>query len=424
VAVRGDSHSAFGSNIDPAVYPKVSGAWVLHEEDFWNVDVLSSFRLRGAWGKAGRQPATFAAISLYRPQTGSAGSASFMPGSVGNPELGPEVGTEFEAGFDAGIFDDQTTLEFTYYNKTTRDALLTIQTPGSSGFLSSKFINAGSVNNRGVEVTLDTDLWSSGAKWWDLRISAAYNKNNLVSLGEISPTTGTSRLVEGYPVGGLWSKMIVDAEWVGDNASGSAVNAQCQQQDGSVLPCDPTSHRDDVFRGAGDPVWLGSVYSSFSLTENLRFFANVDFKSGFVVSSTTTGATHSSLKNTLAMNGYPQEGIMPDPIVRYGVDNGGSRWRRQYGIFPGGFARLRQVSMQYTFPQSLANRMGAQRGSLTIAGGNLWYLWQQTDWHHGVRVGDPEFGANTGSGAQYRTGGGNSDLLTGSTMTATVRVGF
>jgi hypothetical protein len=68
--------------------------------------------------------------------------------------------------------------------------------------------------------------------------------------------------------------------------------------------------------------------------------------------------------------------------------------------------------------------MGAQRGSLTIAGGNLWYLWQQTDWHHGVRVGDPEFGANTGSGAQYRTGGGNSDLLTGSTMTATVRVGF
>jgi len=423
VAVRGDSHSAFGADIDPQIYPKVSGAWVLHEEPFWNVPGVSSFRIRAAWGKAGRQPATFAAISLYQPQTGSGGAASFTPGSVGNSELAPEVGTEIEMGFDAGIFEDRATVEFTFYNKSTKDALLTIQTPGSTGFLSSKFINAGEVRNRGVELAIDTDLWRSGAKWWDVRFQVAYNKNTLIDLGDVPATTGTQRLVEGFPIGGAWTKMIVDAEWVGDNATGMAINAQCQQSDGSVLPCDPNSTRDDVFRGSRDPEWLGSVFTSFSVSENLRFFANVDWKSGFVMQSTTIGATHSSLFNTLAMNGFPQEGILPDPIVRYGVNLGGS-WNRQYGVFPGGFARLRQISVQYTLPPSFANRIGASRASVTLAGNNLWYLWQQTDDYFGVRVGDPEFGANTGGGAQYTTGGGNSDLLTGSRMTMTVRVGF
>ena len=445
VAARGDSHSAFGSNIDPQIYPKVSGAWVLHEEPFWDVGALSSFRIRGAWGKAGRQPNTFAALTLYQPQTGSGGAASFTPGSLGDPDLKPEIGTEIEMGFDAGILDDRFTVEFTFYDKTTKDALLTITPPGSSGFVGNssgraltKFINAGEVNNRGYELSLDTDLWRSGAKWWDIRIQAAYNKNELVSLGEVAPTTGSSRLVEGYPVGGLWSKMIVDAEWVGDNATGMAVNPQCEQQDGSVIACDTNSNRDDIFRGAGDPEWLGSVFTSFSVTDNLRFFANVDFKSGYIQSSTTIGATHSSLNNTLAMNGYPAggnvyrhdgtsgggDGLLPDPVVRYGVDDGGSRWRRQYGMFPAGFARLRQISAQYTLPPSLANRVGAERASVTLAGNNLWFLWQQTNYWYGMRVGDPEIGANTGSGAQYRTGGGNSDLLTGSRITATVRVGF
>ena len=220
-----------------------------------------------------------------------------------------------------------------------------------------------------------------------------------------------------------------------------AINATCLQGDGSVLPCDPTSNRDDIFKGPGDPVWLGSLYTSFSVTDNLRFFANVDFKSGYHMRSTTIGATHGSLNNTLAVTGFPQggavyihdgvnsstagrsDGLLPDPRVRYGLVQGG-RWNRQWGQFPAGFARLRQVSAQYTLPPSLANRIGADRASVTLAGNNLWFLWQQTEYWYGVRVGDPEIGANTGSGAQYLTGGGNSDLLTGSRITATVRVGF
>jgi outer membrane cobalamin receptor len=55
-AVRADDNSAFGQDFDLVYYPKVSGAWVLSEEDFWNVDIVNQLRVRAAWGKAGQQP--------------------------------------------------------------------------------------------------------------------------------------------------------------------------------------------------------------------------------------------------------------------------------------------------------------------------------------------------------------------------------
>ena len=99
-AVRADDNSAFGKDFNAAIYPKLSAAWVVHEESFWNVPLVNAFRLRGAWGKAGRQPATFAAVSLYRPRPGPNNEPTLYPGALGNPDLGPEVGTEVELGFD------------------------------------------------------------------------------------------------------------------------------------------------------------------------------------------------------------------------------------------------------------------------------------------------------------------------------------
>src|SRR5690606_26185597 len=59
-AVRFDDNSAFGQEFDAAVYPKISATWVVSEESFWNTDLVSSLRLRGAWGASGRQPDVFA----------------------------------------------------------------------------------------------------------------------------------------------------------------------------------------------------------------------------------------------------------------------------------------------------------------------------------------------------------------------------
>ena len=431
VAVRGDSHSAFGANFDAAIYPKFSGAWVLSEESFWNVPVVNSFRARAAWGRAGRQPATFAAISLYSPETGTSGLPSIAPGTIGNPELGPEVGTEIEVGFDAGLLDDRLALTVTAYNKTTKDALTAVVAPPSTGFLSSQFVNAGEVNNKGIEFSLDAAIIEGGTMRWDVGLNLAFNKNTLVSLGGLPPSTGSRRLVEGFPLGSLWTRKIVSATITGDPYLGKTSDPMCEHADGSVQLCDLTSNAgpdgpavDELYRGPGDPQWLGAVYSSFSPMDNLRFYANVEFKTDYYISSTIIGATHSSFRNTLAVTGLPQEGILPTYPALWMVDERprAGRWNAELGIFPGGFARVREISAEYTLPDRLASLMGASRASFTVAGSNLWFLWIQSRRHFDMVIGDPEMGNN--NTVQYGTGGGNSVLLTQSRFTGTFRVTF
>ena len=123
-AVRFDDNSAFGTDFNAAVYPKASGSWVMSEEDFWPDPLgVDEFRLRGAWGKSGQQPDAFAASRLYTPITGP-GQGALTPLAIGNPDLGPEVGRELELGFDASLLDDRVGLEFTWYSRVTKDAIV------------------------------------------------------------------------------------------------------------------------------------------------------------------------------------------------------------------------------------------------------------------------------------------------------------
>jgi TonB-linked SusC/RagA family outer membrane protein len=422
VAVRGDDHSAFGANFDAAIYPKVSGAWVLSEESFWNVPLVTNFRLRGAWGKAGRQPAAFAAVSLYSPETGPEGGSSIIPSALGNPDLGPEVSTEIEVGFDAGLLDDRVSLTFTAYNKTTRNAILSEPASSSTGFLTSRQVNAGEINNRGLEFTIDAALLERGSLRWDMGFNLAYNRNRLVSLGGLPETGGTRQLREGYPVRGYWAAEVVSATITGDPFLDPIIDPMCKQEDGSVEACDPSSDKDVWFKGNPDPAFIGALNSSIRLGD-IRLFANVEFKTGFHISSTIVGSGHSSFRNQLSDTGFPQEGIAPDTRVLYLLNEQRSWSFEHMGVFPGGFARLRELSLQYDLPNALADRMGASRASITLGGSNLWYLWIQAPEWYSVPTQDPEMGNNT-SNQQYSTGGGNSVLFTSARATATVRMTF
>ena len=254
-------------------------------------------------------------------------------------------------------------------------------------------------------------------------VNLAYNENTLVSLGGVEPTTGARRLTEGFPIGGVWSRVITSASWAGGVVGDTAIDPMCQQANGSVQLCDLTSRDDEIYRGASDPQWLGSVYSSFSPTQNLRFFANVDFKTDYMISSTIIGGPAWAFRATRAITGFPQEGIEPNAAAVWMVDeNPDGSWDNQMDIFPGGYARLREISAEYTLPDRLASLMGASRASFTVAGSNLWFLWIQSRRHFDMVIGDPEMGNN--NTVQYGTGGGNSVLLTQSRFTGTFRVTF
>jgi TonB-dependent SusC/RagA subfamily outer membrane receptor len=103
-AVRVDNNSAFGDKFKWVTYPKVSAAWVVSEEPFWRwTSAVNVLRLRGAYGESGRQPNAFAALRTYTPIQGPGGSTAVTPGSIGNADLRPEHGKEWELGLEATV---------------------------------------------------------------------------------------------------------------------------------------------------------------------------------------------------------------------------------------------------------------------------------------------------------------------------------
>src|SRR5207237_4054059 len=132
-AVRFDRNSAFGAGFKSVAYPKVSASWVVNDESWWHLKAVDAFRLRAAFGASGQQPQAFAALRTFQPVTGQAGQPAVTPQFVGNPDLGPEKSRETELGFESSMLDHRVGVDFTWYDKTTRDAIVLRDVAPSSG---------------------------------------------------------------------------------------------------------------------------------------------------------------------------------------------------------------------------------------------------------------------------------------------------
>lgn len=422
-AVRGDDNSAFGSSFNAAIYPKFAATWVLSEETFWNVAAVNTFRLRAAWGMAGRQPDVFAATTLYAPQPGPLDKPMVRPGAMGNPDLGPEVSKELEIGFDAGLFDDRVGVTFTHYRQKTKDALLQVPVSMAGGFTSSRWENIGEIQNRGFEVTLDAHVLSTSVAQWDLNVVVAGNRNKVTDLGGVPPSTGNSRLAEGYSVGAWFWSEPVSGEWTGpaDPLYGKPVNIMCKLADGSIKDCTKWSRAEfDIYQGDREPHYQGSVTNSLILWDNLTLSVQANYKLGFFVSSCEFSCTMGLHQVAYAVTGDPGKGIAPDPIARWASNiRGGAEG------FLGGFdassVRLQLVSLNYTLPSALAAKVGASRASIRLDGTNLGFIWRATEVHYTRKVIDPDV-------TQLNAGDyGNSGFMglpPGTSLQATVNVTF
>ncbi len=385
--VRGDDHSAFGKNFDFVVYPKVMGSWVLSEESFLqDVGFLNSLKLRGAWGQSGQQPSTFAAVRLYEPSTGANAAPTVTPSNIGNPDLEPEVGEELEIGFDAGLFDDRLGVEFTYYDQTTKQALVSAAVKPSTGFPGSQSLNLGEVSNSGFEVTLNATPVRRENLNWNLALALAQNSNEIVSLGGVNVPPGSSTAeIEGFPISSIFLRKVVSAEY---DASGNLVNVMCDGGRGpsgmdSGGPPVPCSEAPRVNWGYPVPSWQGSLSTTLTLWDDLRLYALADFQRGHTYINGDVAATHTLFSNSRCANEIP---ICEPVLAAY---NQIGEWR-QAGIMPAGFAKLRTVSASYSIPSSLVEKMGGSRATLTLSVQNLFRLWiaQEEKWGH--EVVDPE----------------------------------
>jgi outer membrane receptor protein involved in Fe transport len=178
LGMRVDGNSTFGKDFGLQMYPKMSASWVVSDESFWQPG-FGELKLRAAYGKSGRAPGTFAAIRTWT-NTGIGGDAAFTPDNVGNPDIGPEVTSEIEGGFDASWLDNRISTAYTYYRQVTTDAIQGQAQIPSLGFTESQDVNIGKVRNTGHEVSLNLAPLRSANWGVDLGLNYAYNTNEVL----------------------------------------------------------------------------------------------------------------------------------------------------------------------------------------------------------------------------------------------------
>jgi hypothetical protein len=374
-AVRGDQNTAFGQNLGWIWYPSASASWVIGEEPFFpQTTAVSNLRLRAAWGQSGLRPGATDALQSFGPviQTVTSGSApGIVFDEIGNPDLRPEVATEWELGMETGLFDDRIGLDLTYFNKTSRDALVSRPLAPSLGASPTRFENLGRVKNSGVEMLLSAQALRGPDFAWDVTLSGSSFKNELDELGvdaEGNPLpdiifgllTDTQRHSEGYALG----------SWFQPPITGYAD----ENGDGLLSPSEVTVATSDTeddpseFLGNPFPNRELSFSSNFTFRDWFRLSGLLDYKGGHEMMNFTR-LNRCELPNAVCEEMYDPATPLEDQAahVAWNYHNTAAGY-----VEKADFWKLREVALTFNVPQTFVDSFGRFSAlSVTFAGRNL-----------------------------------------------------
>jgi TonB-linked SusC/RagA family outer membrane protein len=383
-AVRSDQNSAFGTNFQSVLYPKLSASWLISDEPFWRAPAMfNSARLRFAYGTSGVQPGpndalrTFATVTTNIRNVESAGEVF---STIGNADLRPERSSEFEGGFETKLFDNRWSLDVTYYRKSTKDALISAIVPPSLGSAGSVRRNLGQVKNTGTEILINGQIIDRPGFGFDITINASKNANQLVSLGGTPPQIGTTvRAVEGYPLFGLWAPPITawndknkDKILTPDEVTVGRICTAANVGDPNRPRCTAAGVLDtsSVFIGYSAPRQFLAITPGFDfLRKRVRVQALLDYRGGNAYYNNTERIRCVSRQNC---NGFmnPKADFEEQALF---VGTQYDPTRTLHGFFQSGdFVKLREVSVSWDLPAAWAAQMRSKSARFSVSGRNVW----------------------------------------------------
>ena len=379
-AVRVDANSAFGRDSRSAVYPKVSASWVAIEGGSrW----LNDVRVRAAYGQSGQQPTPLAAITYDSAVTASVFSAANTPGAVvgavGDPKLKPERSSEVEGGADFGLLNNRIRLGLTLYDKTTKDALVNRNIPPSLGTTASRTENIGTVNNKGIELSLNARVLDRQSLGWDIQVEAAGNRNRLKSLGSgVPPLVGFGyKNIPDYPLFGIW--------WQNLHSFAD------KNSDGYIDPTEVVVSDTLEYLGSSVPTRTMTLSNTFSLLQNrLRLGFLGEYKGGFVSLDVNNLFSCAFQRNCRALH---------DPATSLGDQADAIAGPRAFGAYAkdASFVRLREVSVAYDMSPRIAHYVRAGSATAVLTARNV-FLWT------GFSSWDPENVTQSTDASNYNFG--------------------
>ncbi len=452
---RYDRNSAFGKSSGGVIYPQGSLSIIPSDRPSWKDSRISSYistlRLRAAVGRAGRQPGAFDKLTTYGALASSTG-AGLVPGNLGNPDLKPEVSTEFEFGTEVGLLGDRASLEFTRWQRRVKDALYARQFPVTGGFVNAQLDNIGQLDAFGWDLKGKAFVLNRPNVSLDVYANTGFLSQIVTSLGGAPPVkVGGSYpryrnfVKEGYAPGSFFGAKLPDACIGGaTKTAGGGICLQPGQlpfdvnKDGkpdtqaellaylagprSLANVDPLAADDnnngdklDHYDGKPFPDFEGSFGGTMTLHRNWKVGTNFEYRAGHYTISNLTDAfrtanptnggntelrarTEATILNPAST---PQERLDAALVYAYKL-KALSPYDGLNQQFAGDFLRWRELSLTYLLPARVAAPFGASDMAVTFAARNF-ALWTK---YPGV---DPEvniFGRSSGGSTDANFGEG------------------
>lgn len=297
--------------------------------------------------------------------------------------LSGEKTKQFDAGIEFGFFDNRLSGEVDYYNKQTSDLLLAANIPYTSGF-GTVYRNAGDMENKGVEITLNSRNIDTKDFVWTTTLNLAYNRNRVKNIrGQIFESSGgEQRAVEGQPIGSFYMVKFAGV----DPANGDAL-----YYDADGKTTNDYSAAPKMVVGQGNPDWTGGLsntlsYKGIDLNVLFTFVSgNSIYNRAGVYQAAGFGGGFDNQTHEMLGRWQKAGDITNVPRLSYYYGNGtaeSSRW-----LYEGSYIRLRTLTLGYTLPKSVLSAVHLSSARVYVAGNNLW---TKTDY-----ISDPE--VNTGS---------------------------
>ncbi len=385
---RNDWSSTLPEGNNSYFYPSVSASAVISDM----VELPSAFafaKLRASWAQVGNDTDPYRLRNVYDYAQPVGDLQRVTESSViRNPNLKPEIVSSFEVGTDLRFFGGRLGLDFTYYNMNSRNQILEIDVDRTSGY-SKTVINAGEIQNRGVELMLTgTPIELSNGLRWDVNVNWTRNRGKVVELTEeipsyqIADNRGAAILaVPGERMGDIYGSVF-------ERHNGEIVYSE------SGFPL-RTSEIEKI--GNYNPDWMLGINNSISY-KGFNVGVLLDIRQGGVMVSQTTwiGRNAGQLEGTALgrENGLVGNGVIvtqrdesgnitevrPNDVVVPARDWNYQYFRRERNVeaaaWDASFTKIREIKFGYTFPNTLFGATPFRDVNLSVVGRNV-ALWTQ-----------------------------------------------
>ena len=410
VNFRTDGSSRFADGNRWGYFPSVALGWKLSEENFMkDIDWLSILKLRGGWGQIGNQN-----IGIYPYQTTMNGSAQYryifgndeevnqgyVVTSMKDRNIQWETVESLNLGFDAALFDARMEVSFDWFNKDTKNMLLSVPIPYYYGYESGPVVNVGEANNKGLELSLGWRDQIGKDFSYNIGVNVSTYKNEMKSIGSGQPITGgayylgnATNTEEGESIGyfyGYKTDGVFQTQAEIDAYATQGNNSLLQPGDMKFVDVtgDGVVDGDDRTKiGSPDPDYtyginLGAQYKNWEIS---AFIQGSKGNEIFNAMKTHLYKFDETNKHKDMLNSWTPTNTNTNMPRLTGYDRNDTNRTSDRFVEDGSYMRLKNLMLAYNFPKRWLNHAKLSSAKLYFSGQNLWTV---TDYSGA----DPEIG--------------------------------